>query len=223
MFEKNGIIVLNKPTGMSSSLAVQIVKRTLKPQKIGHLGTLDPLGTGILLIAVNKATKLFDEYLKKDKTYRAIFYFGKETDTLDSEGKVIKKNNIDISLNQVIEVARQFEGEFEQMPPQYSAKKINGKKAYELARQGKEVALKTRHICIYSCKVLSQIKKNTFMFEINCSSGTYIRSICRDIAEQLSTYGTMLAIIRTKCGIYALNDSCTLEDIKQNNFKFFEI
>ena len=223
MFEKNGIIVLNKPTGMSSSLAVQIVKRTIKPNKIGHLGTLDPLGTGILLIAVNKATKLFDEYLKKDKTYRAVFYFGKETDTLDSEGKVIKENDVDISLNRLVEVSKKFEGEFEQMPPLYSAKKINGKKAYELARQGKEVQLKTRHIHIYSCKVLSQIKKNTFMFEIKCSSGTYIRSICRDIANALSTYGTMLAIIRTKCGVYTLNDSCTLEDIKNNNYKFYEI
>ncbi len=223
MFEKNGIIVLNKPTGMSSSLAVQIVKRTIKPNKIGHLGTLDPLGTGILLIAVNKATKLFDEYLKKDKTYRAVFYFGKETDTLDSEGKVIKENDVDISLNRLVEVSKKFEGEFEQMPPLYSAKKINGKKAYELARQGKEVQLKTRHIHIYSCKVLSQIKKNTFMFEIKCSSGTYIRSICRDIANALSTYGIMLAIIRTKCGIYTLNDSCTLEDIKNNNYKFYEI
>ncbi len=223
MFEKNGIIVLNKPTGMSSSLAVQIIKRTIKPNKVGHLGTLDPLGTGILLIAVNKATKLFDEYLNKDKIYKAVFYFGKETDTLDSEGKIIKSNDVNISLNQVNEISKKFEGEFEQLPPQYSAKKINGKKAYELARQGKQVPLKTRHVKIYSCKVLSQMAKNTFMFEIKCSSGTYIRSICRDIAKELSTYGTMLAIIRTTCGIYTLNDSCTLEDIKNNNYKFYEI
>ncbi len=223
MFEKNGIIVLNKPTGMSSSLAVQIIKRTIKPNKVGHLGTLDPLGTGILLIAVNKATKLFDEYLNKDKIYKAVFYFGKETDTLDSEGKIIKSNDVNISLNQVNEISKKFEGEFEQLPPQYSAKKINGKKAYELARQGKQVPLKTRHVKIYSCKVLSQMAKNTFMFEIKCSSGTYIRSICRDIAKELSTYGTMLAIIRTTCGVYTLNDSCTLEDIKNNNYKFYEI
>lgn len=223
MFEKNGIIVLNKPTGMSSSLAVQIIKRTIKPNKVGHLGTLDPLGTGILLIAVNKATKLFDEYLNKDKIYKAVFYFGKETDTLDSEGKIIKSIDVNISLNQVNEISKKFEGEFEQLPPQYSAKKINGKKAYELARQGKQVPLKTRRVKIYSCKVLSQMAKNTFMFEIKCSSGTYIRSICRDIAKELSTYGTMLAIIRTTCGIYTLNDSCTLEDIKNNNYKFYEI
>ena len=223
MFEKNGIIVLNKPTGMSSSLAVQIVKRNIHPNKIGHLGTLDPLGTGILLLAVNKATKLFDEYLNKNKTYRAVFYFGKETSTLDSEGEIINKNDSNITLEQVQEVAKQFVGEFDQLPPLYSAKKINGKKAYELAREGKSVELKTRHVSIYSCNVLYEVKPNTFMFEIHCSSGTYIRSICRDIAYKLSTYGTMVSIIRTTCGDYTLNDSCTLEDIKSQNYKFFEI
>ena len=166
MFERNGIIVLNKPTGMSSSLAVQVVKKILKPNKIGHLGTLDPLGTGVLLLAVNKATKLFDEYLNKTKTYRAIFSFGFETDTLDSEGKIINKNDVKISIDQVRNIAKQFVGEFDQIPPKYSAKKINGKNAYELARAGKEFELRTRHIVIYSCDVLYQVKENTFMFEI---------------------------------------------------------
>lgn len=222
MFDKNGIIVLNKPTGMSSSLAVQIVKRTLRPNKIGHLGTLDPLGTGMLMLALNKSTKLFDEYLKKNKTYKAIFYFGKETDTLDSEGPVINKNSLNVTLEQVKEVAKLFVGEFDQMPPLYSAKKINGKKAYELVRLGKQVELKTRRVTIYKCDVLYEVAPNTFMFEIYCSSGTYIRSICRDIAYKLSTYGTMLSIIRTTCGDYTISDSCTLEDIKSGNFKFFE-
>lgn len=222
MFEKNGIIVLNKPTGMSSSLAVQIVKRILKPNKIGHLGTLDPLGTGVLLLAVNKATKLFDEYLNKTKVYRAVFFLGKETDTLDSEGVVINSNDVEISLDQVKEISKSFVGEFDQLPPKYSAKKVNGKNAYELARKGEEFELRTRHVIIYSCDVLYQIEKNTFMFEIKCSAGTYIRSICRDIAYKLSTYGTMLGIIRTICGDYSLDDSCTLEQIRENNFKFFE-
>ena len=124
MFDKNGIIVLNKPTGMSSSLAVQIVKRILKPNKIGHLGTLDPLGTGVLLIALNKSTKLFDEYLNKTKVYRAVFFFGKETDTLDSEGVVVNSNAVNITMEQVKEVSKMFVGEFEQLPPKYSAKKI---------------------------------------------------------------------------------------------------
>lgn len=223
VFEKNGLIVLNKPTGMSSSLAVQIVKRAIKPNKIGHLGTLDPLGSGVLVLAVNKATKLFDEYLQKTKTYKAVFYFGKETDTLDSEGKVVSKNDVNITLDEVINVAKQFVGEFEQLPPKYSAKKLNGKKAYELARQGKDVELKTRHVTIYSCEVLYEVAKNTFMFEITCSGGTYIRSICRDIAYKLSTYGTMLAIIRTRCGDFKIQDSFTLEEIKQDKYDFVEI
>ncbi len=223
MFEKNGIIVLNKPTGMSSSLAVQIAKRILKPNKIGHLGTLDPLGTGVLLLAVNKATKLFDAYLNKTKTYRAIFAFGKETDTLDSEGEVINKNDVSVTLEQVREIAKHFVGEFDQLPPRYSAKKINGKNAYELARKGEDFELKTRHVVIYSCDVLYKVQDNAFMFEIKCSAGTYVRSICRDIAYKLSTYGTMLAIIRTICGDYTIKDSCTLGDIRENNFKFFEI
>lgn len=223
MFEKNGLIILNKPTGMSSSLAVQIVKRTLRPNKIGHLGTLDPLGTGILILAVNKSTKLFEEYLHKFKTYKAIFYFGKETDTLDSEGVVINKNEVDITFEQVKEVAKSFVGEFDQLPPLYSAKKINGKKAYELARQGKEVELKTRHVIIDKCEVKKEVCKNTFLFEIHCSSGTYIRSICRDIAYKLSTYGTMLSIIRTTCGDFTLSEACTLEDVKNGKFMFFEI
>ena len=222
MFEKNGIIVLNKPTGMSSNLAVQIAKRILKPNKIGHLGTLDPLGTGILLLAVNKATKLFDEYLNKTKLYRAIFYFGKETDTLDSEGVVVAQNEVNITLNQVQDVAKQFVGEFDQLPPKYSAKKINGKNAYELARKGEQFELKTRHVTIYQCDVLYQVDNNAFMFEIKCSAGTYIRSICRDIAYKLSTYGTMLAIIRTICGDYKIEDSCTLQQLRENKFKFFE-
>lgn len=223
MFDKNGIIVVNKPTGMSSSLAVQIVKRSIKPQKIGHMGTLDPLGSGVLLLGVNKGTKLFDEYLNKTKTYRAVFYFGKETDTLDSEGIVINKNQAIITFEQVKDVCKKFVGEFDQMPPKYSAKKINGQKAYDLARQGKEFELKTRRVNIYSCEVLYQVSPNTFMFEITCSGGTYIRSICRDIAYSLSTYGTMLAIIRTKCGSFDINQAYTLEEIKQGNFKIFEV
>ena len=223
MFDKNAIILINKPTGMSSSLAVQIVKRALKPNKIGHMGTLDPLGSGLLILGVNKATKLFDAFLNKVKTYRAVFYFGKETDTLDSEGQIINICNTNVTLEQVNECCKNFVGEFDQIPPKYSAKKINGKKAYELARQGNEFELKTRHVTIYSCDVLYQISNNTFMFEITCSGGTYIRSLCRDIAYSLSTCGTMVAIIRTKCGDYKLNDANTLEEIKSGNYKYIEV
>ena len=222
MFDRNGIIALNKPTGMSSSLAVSIVKRILHPNKIGHLGTLDPLGTGVLLLAVNKGTKLFDLYLNKKKTYRAVFKFGIETETFDSEGKITKENDCTLNYEEVSAVTKYFLGEQDQLPPLYSAKKVNGKKAYELARQGKTVELKTRRVNVFRFDCLYELEKNTFMFEIECSAGTYIRSLCRDIATKLSTYGTMVSIIRTKCGVLCLNDCCTLEEIRNGLVKFFE-
>jgi len=201
MFDKNAIINLNKPTGMSSFLAVKKVARLLGVKKAGHMGTLDPYGTGVLLVGVNKGTKLFDEYLKKVKTYVAVFHFGYETDTLDSEGKIINKNNVEINCQQIIGVLNAFIGKQAQMPPQFSAKKINGQKACDLARMGSVVELKPKEIEIYDLKLLRSFGNNNFQFEITCSSGTYIRSLCRDIAYKLSTYGTMVSIIRTKCGV----------------------
>lgn len=223
MFEKNAIINLNKPTGMSSFYAVKKVARLLGVKKAGHMGTLDPYGTGVLLIGVNKGTKLFDEYLKKDKTYVATFHFGYETDTLDSEGQIINSNEIEISEYQVKNVLKNFIGKFDQMPPQYSAKKINGRKACDLVREGKEVELKPKQIEIYDLKLLRNFGNNNFEFEITCSSGTYIRSLCRDIAYKLSTYGTMLSIIRTRCGVFNIENSCTLKDIEEGKISFLEV
>lgn len=223
MFEKNAIINLNKPTGMSSFYAVKKVARLLGVKKAGHMGTLDPYGTGVLLVGVNKGTKLFDEYLKKDKTYVATFHFGYETDTLDSEGQIINSNEIKITEEQVKNVLSEFVGKFDQMPPLYSAKKINGRKACDLVREGKEVELKTKLIEIYELKLLRNFGNNNFEFEIRCSAGTYIRSLCRDIAYKLSTYGTMLSIIRTKCGVFNLKNSCTLKDIEDGKISFLEV
>lgn len=116
-----------------------------------------------------------------------------------------------------------FIGKFDQIPPQYSAKKLNGKKAYQLARSGEEIQLKPRAIEIYDLSCKAQLKKNTFLFEITCSSGTYIRSLCRDFAEALSTYGTMLAIVRTKSGDYDITQSCTISDIEKGNYKILTV
>ncbi len=221
MITDDGIILLNKPTQMSSNKAVQIVKHIINPNKIGHMGTLDPLGSGLLILGINKATKLFATFLKEIKTYKTIFYFGEQTDTLDSEGQIVKKIAKDISLKQVKCICKEFIGKFDQMPPVYSAKKVHGEKAYELARKGESVKLNTRTIEIFDIQCLSKIKNNTFLFEITCSSGTYIRSICRDMAVKLSTCGTMLAIVRTRCGEYDISQSCTLDDIKNGKFKIF--
>jgi len=223
MFEKNALVLLNKPTGMSSFLAVKRVKGILKANKTGHMGTLDPLGTGLLIVGVNKATKEFDNYLNKKKTYVAVFHFGYTTDTLDSEGIITNKKECVITLNDVLNVIPKFIGKQAQMPPDYSAKKINGKKACDLAREGKAVELKPKDIEIYNLRVLRDFGNNNFQFEIECSSGTYIRSLARDIAKELNTYGVMLSIIRTKCGEFDISQSCTLEDLEKGNFYYKEI
>ncbi|MDD4110747.1 MAG: tRNA pseudouridine(55) synthase TruB, partial [Clostridia bacterium] len=221
-FNKSGIIILNKESGISSNTAVNKVKRILKANKAGHLGTLDVLGEGVLPVTLNKATRLFDFFLKKDKTYRATFCFGFETTTLDCEGEI---KNIDyrlVSEFEIVKATEKFKGKIKQMPPQYSALKVGGKTAYDLARKGEEVALKEREVEIYDFKLIKAVEidkkttlidrflkfhdiklletqsindslnNNVFEFEITCSSGTYIRALCRDIAKELSTCGTML-------------------------------
>lgn len=223
MFDKNAVIVLNKPTGMSSFYAVKRVARILGVKKAGHMGTLDPYGSGVLLIGVNKATKLFEEYLQNVKTYIATFCFGYETDTLDSEGNIINENDVLVNDEDLKEKIKNFVGKLDQMPPMYSAKKINGKKACDLARQGESVVLKTKQVEIYEFNIVKMFSKNCYQFKITCSSGTYIRSLCRDLAYSLGTYGTMVSIIRTRCGIHNIEDACTFEDLQSGNFKYKEI
>ncbi len=219
----NGIILLNKERGVSSNKCANKVKYIVGANKAGHLGTLDVLGEGLLPITLDKGTKLFDYFLKKDKVYIATFKFGQTTETLDLEGKVIKSNDVIVTLDMINQVIPNFIGKINQYPPVFSAKKINGKKAYELSRQGKYVILKPKEIEIYSLICLGQLETNTFKFKIHCSSGTYIRSLCRDIAEKLNTYGVMLSIIRTRCGIFDLKDSFTLSEIKNGNFEIITL
>ena len=219
----NGIFLLNKERGVSSNKVVNKVKYLLKPDKAGHLGTLDVLGEGLLPITLGKATKLFDYYLNKDKVYKTTFKFGQTTDTLDLEGEITLTNDVKVSLEDVKKASQHFIGKFAQMPPIYSAKKINGQKAYDLARAGQSVELKPKEIEIYSINVLKEVEDNTFLLEVHCSSGTYIRSLCRDIAEKLSTYGVMLDIQRTKCGDFFLSDSYTIQDIENENYNIVKL
>lgn len=221
--EINGIILINKESGFSSNQVVNKVKYLLKANKAGHLGTLDVLGRGLLPITLGKGTKLFDYFLNKDKVYQTVFEFGYTTTTLDKEGKITDKNNVEVSLEQLQAVCKTFIGKQDQMPPIFSAKKINGKKAYELARAGKSVDLKPKQIEIYNLKVLKQIEKNKFLLEVHCSSGTYIRSLCRDIASKLGTYGVMQDILRTKCGSFDIEESFTIEDIEQGKYKIIPL
>ena len=218
-YEKSGIILINKPKGISSNAVVNIVKKTLGAKKCGHLGTLDLEGEGLLPVTVNHATKLFDYFLDKDKTYEANFQFGVETDTLDTSGKVLKEAGINFSADDLESAVQVFTKKYLQLPPQYSAKKVGGKVAYLEARKGEKVDLKPKEVEIYSFKVLKKISKDIYRFEISCSSGTYIRSLARDLAYYLGTYGSMQCILRTRCGGFYLKDAVTLEELKDGKFK----
>ena len=215
----NGIILVDKPKNLSSNTVANIVKKCVNASKAGHLGTLDVLGHGLLPITLGKSTKLFDYFLNKDKVYEASFKFGVETDTFDLEGKIVKQDDKEISKNDILNVLHKFIGKQNQMPPQYSAKKINGRKAYDLARAGQVVELKPKLIEIYNIELIDQIGYNEFLFRIHCSSGTYIRSLCRDIADELSTCGVMSDIIRTKCGNLELDKAYSLEEIKNGKYE----
>ena len=210
----SGIINVNKPSGVTSFFVVNKIKKILGTKKVGHLGTLDPLASGVLPIAVNKATKLFDYYLKKEKEYIAEFEFSYETTTLDAEGEIINKNEKIISASDLIKVIPSLVGEINQVPPAFSAKKVNGVRSYDLARNGQQVELKPSKVFIKSIEILEEIKQNKFKLKIKCGAGTYIRSIGRDLAEMLGTYATMTSLIRTKSGEFNIENSLTIEEIE---------
>lgn len=216
---ESGIVLVNKPKGISSNKVVNIVKHALKAKKCGHLGTLDLEGEGLLPVTVNKGTKLFDFFLQKDKTYEANFVFGIETDTLDTSGKVMKVKEVNFTYSELENAVKGMIGKYAQMPPQYSAKKVNGKVGYKEARKGGTLNLSPKEVEIYDFKILGEVEKNIYRFEISCSSGTYIRSIARDLAYHLGTYGSMQCILRTRCGVFCLKDAYSLDEIESGNFK----
>lgn len=208
-----------KPTGVSSGFVVNKIKR-ITNEKVGHLGTLDPSASGVLSIAVGKATKFFDYFLNKDKEYVALAKFGVLTDTLDSDGTVIEKDNVNVSLQDIEKIIPKICGEILQIPPIFSSKNVNGERAYDLARQGKDVVLEPKKVQIYSIKVEKMHQNNLFRLKIHCSSGTYVRSIVRDIAKELGTNATTVCIIRTASGKFKINESVTLDDIAENKEKY---
>lgn len=213
----NGFINLYKESGFSSNKALSIIKRLLKENnivtKVGHFGTLDPLAEGVLPIALGRATRLFDYTLSKKKTYLATFIFGQETDTLDTTGKLLQQEDIIITETDITRVIDNFVGNIDQIPPQYSAKSINGVRAYKLARQGIEVELKPKTITVFDIKLIKKVASNTYEFLITCSGGTYIRSIVRDLANSMGTIGVMSKLIRTRSGVFDIKSSVKLQDI----------
>ncbi len=211
-----GFVNIIKPTGMTSSDVVLRVKKILKTKKVGHLGTLDPAASGVLPVAVGKATKFFDYFLNKDKIYVAIVKFGIETDSLDSFGNITNKTDKIIELEDVLKVLREFIGEIYQTPPKYSAIKINGRKACDLARENIDFEIKPKKITIHDISKIEMIDKNLFKFEVHCSAGTYIRTLFSDIAKRLGVVSTTPVIIRIKSGRFNLDNAITLEEFEQS-------
>ena len=214
----SGILLLYKPRKLSSNTAVNIVKKTLNVKKAGHLGTLDVEAEGLLPVTINSATKLFDYFLDKVKVYTTKIKFGEYSATYDLEGEITKVEGV-VEREKLERIIQNYTGKILQTPPEYSAKKINGKRAYKLAEQGIKVELKPKIVEIFSIKILKQIDLNFFELEITCSAGTYIRALARDIAKDLSTSAVCYDIIRTKCGDFDINNSYTIEDIKNGNYK----
>ena len=220
-----GIIVVNKPKGITSFDVIRKLKKILKTKKIGHTGTLDPLATGVMLMCVGKATKLASDLEAKDKVYIADFDIGYATDTYDIEGKKIAENIIEISKENLEQSIKKFIGNIKQVPPMYSAIKIDGNKLYHLARKGIEVERPERDVTIEYINLLD-FKDNKAKIETKVSKGCYIRSLIYDIGQDLGTYATMTALQRKQVGDYSLEDSYSLEQIEEmvlnNDFKFLK-
>lgn len=210
-----GFYNIIKPTGVSSGFVVNKIKR-ITNEKVGHLGTLDPSASGVLSIAVGKATKFFDYFLNKDKEYVALAKFGVLTNTLDSDGEILKREDVQVSLEDIKKVLPSLCGKIDQIPPIFSSKNVNGERAYDLARQGKQVVLEPKKVQIYSIKAEKLTQNNLFRIKIHCSSGTYVRSIIRDIAEKIGTVATTVCIIRTCSGKFEISDSITLDELAEN-------
>lgn len=210
----NGFINVLKPVGATASDVVVCIKHVLHEKKVGHLGTLDPGASGVLPVAVGQGTKLFDYLTNKVKYYRAFFTFGKTTDTLDSYGVVTQTANVGITAENLQEVLATFVGEQQQMPPSYSAISVGGVRAYKLARNGEQVQLSPRQITVYSADFVRQVSDDTFVVDIRCSGGTYIRSIARDVAEKLGTVGYMSGLIRLQSGCFDIEHAYTLDEVK---------
>lgn len=211
-----GIIAINKPKDWTSFDVVNKIKHMVKPNKVGHLGTLDPMATGVLLVTMGKATKLFDIMQEKQKTYLATFEFGYETDSLDATGVTQKTSNTIPTIEQIKAVLPKFKGKISQIPPLFSAKSVNGVRAYDLARRGETFELKPKQVEVFDIKIV-EYKNKILKLEIVCGSGTYIRSIGRDIAYELGSYATMTDLVRTKVGKFELKNCKEISCLNDEN------
>lgn len=223
----NGIIIINKHKGCTSHDIVYKVKKMFN-EKVGHTGTLDPMATGVLPLLIGKGTQCSKYLINHDKIYNVTLQLGEKTDTADSEGKVIETKEVKeetLKKENIEKIFEKFKGKQEQIPPIYSAIKVNGKKLYEYARKGQEVEIKPRKIEIYNIELLNiKEKQKQIEFQVSCSKGTYIRSLCEDIAQRLETVGYMLELKRIQVGNFNIKEAITIEQLENNidNKEFIE-
>lgn len=218
----DGVILINKPKGITSRDVVNEVCKILKTKRVGHTGTLDPIASGVLVACVGKATKLVDIITSANKEYVATVKLGLLTDTLDLDGEVLKKEKVAIRKEELSKVLNSFLGKYEQEVPIYSAVKVNGKKLYEYAREGKKVNLPKRMVEIKEIELIN-LTEEEYKFKVLVSKGTYIRSLIYDINRKLNVIGVMSDLVRTKQGIFNIDDAYTIEDIKTGNYKMYTI
>lgn len=213
----NGILLVDKPKGLTSRDVVNVVSKQFHTKKVGHTGTLDPLATGMLVLCIGNYTKFVSKLTNHDKEYVAVIRFGLETDTLDITGKVLKETTILPNRDTLNRILEKFIGPQKQEVPIYSAKKINGKKLYEYARNGEEVPLPVQDIEVYSIELLD-FQENYAKVRFHVSKGTYIRSLIRDISHACGTLGVMEELRRTRLEDFSIQDASTLEDIEQGKY-----
>ena len=220
----DGIIIINKPKNCTSHDIVRKAKKAFN-EKVGHTGTLDPNATGVLPLLVGKGTQIAKYIINHDKIYEATLQLGEKTDTADVEGVIIENKYIpeeSLQTEIVNKVLQSFIGKQEQIPPIYSAIKVNGKKLYDYARKGEEVEIQPRHIEIYNMELIEiDVQNKTVEFRVHCSKGTYIRTLCENIAEKLGTVGYMKELDRTKVGEFSIDDSITIEELENVNYNNF--
>jgi len=218
-----GILNINKPKGITSFDVIARLRKIFNIKQIGHSGTLDPIAQGVLAICVGDATRII-EFLPSDKSYRAFAQLGFTTNTYDLEGEITSQTEVNVTKEQIETALAEFSGEIEQLPPIFSAIKIKGKKLYEYARKNEEVEIPKRKVIVYKIALIEVQESETpiLVFDVDCSSGTYIRSIIHDLGQKLGCGATMVDLIRTKASGLCLEDSQNLDEITKENAKFID-
>lgn len=211
----NGIINIYKEKGFTSHDVVAIVRKTLNEKKVGHTGTLDPQAEGVLPVCIGKGTKVADYIMAERKSYKSILKLGITTTTEDATGEVVEEKKVIFDENKITEAVNSFKGEYFQVPPMYSAIKVNGKKLYELAREGKEIERKARKITIFDIRIVRFLPPDSIEIEVDCSKGTYIRTLCADIGSKLACGAHMSTLLRTASGEFKLNSAVTISRLKE--------